>query len=221
MQTVTLPAHIRKIGSQRVARCSGLERFGAANATARQALTHAIGRQLRNSFTRKYLWAADGTAFVLYYSDGWQYDIIGQQHAARGYPPICSAGPVDGSYDEALEAMRRHVDTYAQPVSEYTPGPWTCVYRGRSYRISGDHNTICQSFHSDRLTPQDLQEQKANAQLIAAAPLMLAALEHCVPWMGRLIADGGHDRSVLPNDAMTALLHVEDAIADARKDGAA
>ena len=59
-------------------------------------------------------------------------------------------------------------------------------------------------------------ETRENARLIAAAPDLLAALERCIPWMGKLIAEGAHLQSILPNDAVVALDQAEAAIAKAR-----
>ena len=44
---------------------------------------------------------------------------------------------------------------------------------------------------------------------------MLAALKRAAPWLGRLIADGGHLNSVMPGDAVRTLEMVESAIAEA------
>ena len=55
----------------------------------------------------------------------------------------------------------------------------------------------------------------ANAALIAAAPDLLAALRRATPWLGKLIADGGHNNAVLPRDAEAALAMAEAAIAKA------
>ena len=112
MQTVSLPARSSKVGGLTKAQSCGFERLSSANATAREALAHAMARQLRNAFTRCYRWAADGTTFVLYYSDGWHYDIIGKAHAAAGCPCTCSAGPENGDHQTALECMERHVANY-------------------------------------------------------------------------------------------------------------
>ena len=41
----------------------------------------------------------------------------------------------------------------------------------------------------------------------------ISSLRRCVPWLGRLIADGGHLNSVAPNDAIGALRQAEDLLA--------
>ncbi len=52
----------------------------------------------------------------------------------------------------------------------------------------------------------------AIANLFAAAPELLAALNRALPWIGRLIADGGHLNSVAPNDAIGAMNQAQAAI---------
>lgn len=44
----------------------------------------------------------------------------------------------------------------------------------------------------------------------------LAALMRVVPWLGKMIADGGHMTSVAPNDAIRSLQMAEAAIAKAK-----
>jgi Zn ribbon nucleic-acid-binding protein len=41
---------------------------------------------------------------------------------------------------------------------------------------------------------------------------LLAACERALPWIGKLIADGGHMASVAPNDAVRAMQMLEAAI---------
>lgn len=122
MRTVTLPATHSKVGSLHKVHTLGFQRSSPTGAAdARSRLSHAIRRQLRYCWGRTYRWAADGTTFVLYYCDGWQYDIVGTSHALRGAPCTCTVpthgdtcGNTDnGSYNEALEAMEQHVATYA------------------------------------------------------------------------------------------------------------
>lgn len=59
----------------------------------------------------------------------------------------------------------------------------------------------------------------ADRALIKAAPELLeenkrlkAALERALPWLGRLIADGGHLNSVAPNDAIGAMEQADAAL---------
>ena len=44
----------------------------------------------------------------------------------------------------------------------------------------------------------------------------VASLRRCTPWLGKLIASGGHLESVAPNDALGALAEAEDILAKAR-----
>lgn len=53
------------------------------------------------------------------------------------------------------------------------------------------------------------------AKRLCAFPAMLKALRKAAPWLGKLIADGGHLNSVAPNDAIGTLQRVEAAIAQA------
>jgi hypothetical protein len=45
------------------------------------------------------------------------------------------------------------------------------------------------------------------------AAAMLAAIKRATPWIGKLIADGGHLQSVAPNDAIRALQMLEAVLA--------
>lgn len=113
MQTVTLPARYSKVGTHTKAECSGFERLDLCRVDARLELSEAISLQLRHSFTRHYRWASDGTAFVLYYSDGWAYDIVGDSQRLQGCASTCQFGGDEKiHYHLALEAMQRHVDDY-------------------------------------------------------------------------------------------------------------
>jgi hypothetical protein len=52
----------------------------------------------------------------------------------------------------------------------------------------------------------------SHANLIAAAPELLKAIKRAAPWLGKMIADGGHINAVLPNDCVRTLEMVEAAI---------
>lgn len=129
--------------------------------------------------------------------------------------------------------------------AKHTPGPWAITRSGSGEADSlltrpDNGKPYIEHAHIDgpqRLNPQfkkgvavvylgdgwgpngdcdgALAEQEANARLIAAAPCMLEALQRVIPWMGRLIADGGHLNCVAPNDAVGALAQAEAAIARA------
>lgn len=53
--------------------------------------------------------------------------------------------------------------------------------------------------------------------LHAAAPELLEALHRAEPWLGKLIADGGHLKAVSPKAAEEALILVSQAIATAEE----
>lgn len=58
----------------------------------------------------------------------------------------------------------------------------------------------------DRATAE---HNEANAKLFRAAPEMLKAIRRAVPWIGKLIAGGVHQRCVAPNDAIGTLQELE------------
>ena len=94
--------------------------------------------------------------------------------------------------------------------AKHTPGPWRIIETesaaiGQRAIVDADGFTIC--------NPSPLGE--ANARLIANGPELLEALKRAAPWLGRLIADGGHANCVMPNDAVRTLEMVEAAIAKA------
>lgn len=61
-RTIALPVRHRKVGALSKADCLGFERLSHdGKDEARVDLIHAIRRQLRNSWTRAYRWAADGS----------------------------------------------------------------------------------------------------------------------------------------------------------------
>ena len=79
---------------------------------------------------------------------------------------------------------------------EHTPGPWQvgsetypiAILSGHRHG-SPDNEVIC-IIGDDPMTPEDDDECKANARLIAAAPDLLAALTHI---MGNLLAPRDND----------------------------
>ena len=54
--------------------------------------------------------------------------------------------------------------------------------------------------------------RKAPSPAVEHADELLAALQRALPWLGKLIADGGHLNSVAPNDAVGAMQQAEAAI---------
>ena len=91
---------------------------------------------------------------------------------------------------------------------KYTAGPWSrnipparkyaIVFAGRNAHIA----QICSAGLED-------SEIEANCDLIAAAPDMRDALARAAPWLGRLVADGGHLGCAAPNDAVATLRLIE------------
>jgi hypothetical protein len=97
----------------------------------------------------------------------------------------------------------------------HTPGPWYVVASGICASPTPQSGALYIAWHNVSSSYRDSGEQAANARLIAAAPAMLEALRRSVPWLGKLIADGGHLNSVAPNDAVGAMHQAEAAIAQA------
>lgn len=101
--------------------------------------------------------------------------------------------------------------------TKHTPGPWRIGDAGHTVfgpRVSDvrDLQTVAKLVRGNKT----IDTWKANARLIAAAPELLAALERVVPWIGRMIADGGHMAGLLPQDAVGSLDRAEAAIAKAK-----
>lgn len=46
----------------------------------------------------------------------------------------------------------------------------------------------------------------------SGAPELYAAAKRAQPWIGKLIADGGHQNAVMPNDAVRAMEMLEAAV---------
>ena len=95
-------------------------------------------------------------------------------------------------------------------MTAHTPGPW---------RVDATRQTAVRGFdgrHVATLEAGSQPTRDADARLIAAAPDLLAALRRVAPWIGKLIADGGHLQCVAPQDAVGALDQAEAAIAKAK-----
>lgn len=76
-----------------------------------------------------------------------------------------------------------------------TTGPWQVVTGpGNIYLIVGYRGKTI-------LTTSD----KNVADLIVDAPDLLALVRRMYPWLGKMIADGGHKETVAPLDAENAL----------------
>ena len=96
----------------------------------------------------------------------------------------------------------------------HTPGPWVAV---KSEAHAGDPDSVRVDIHalgaaySPVHVASDIMPE--DARLIAAAPEMLATLRRAAPWLGTMIADGGHLGCVGPNDCVATLRQAEDLIA--------
>ena len=90
----------------------------------------------------------------------------------------------------------------------HTPAPWVATGYKNTVVNDANGNTLALYPAHDSTT----ETAQANAKLIAAAPELLAALNRALPWLGRLIADGGHLNSVAPNDAIGAMNQAQAAI---------
>lgn len=65
---------------------------------------------------------------------------------------------------------------------------------------------------NDTELKEALKFMREHANLIIAAPEMLEALEHAVKWIGKYIADGGHNSHI----AERQLIEMEKTIKKAR-----
>lgn len=97
-------------------------------------------------------------------------------------------------------------------MSQHTPGPWRLVDRPsrEGFSVNGPEYVICPD-----VCAINLEQRQANAQLITAAPELLAALKALVPFMEMAFAAEGDTFGVRHNDANDALFAAESAIADA------
>jgi hypothetical protein len=103
--------------------------------------------------------------------------------------------------------------------TQHTPGPWYAI--GRMVEVGDDdHADICSTnpdqFGQGHLAPP-IEEQQANARLIAAAPEMLAMLQEVADYLDRY-ADviDGDDGQPEANEALRLLAYVDDIIAAAK-----
>lgn len=108
--------------------------------------------------------------------------------------------------NEKPEIKPKHRPTWSFSESKY--GTNFRVYSDITPHICTIHYGTASGFPSEA-------ESKANAQLITAAPELLDALRRATPWLGKMIADGGHLKSVLPNDCLIVLQLANSAIAKA------
>ena len=103
-------------------------------------------------------------------------------------------------------------------MTQHTPGPWFAVCR--MVEVDDDHADICSTnpdlFGQGHLAPP-IEEQQANARLIAAAPDMLAMLQEVADYLD-CYADvvDGDDGQPEANEAMWLLTAVTDVISFAK-----
>ena len=93
-------------------------------------------------------------------------------------------------------------------TTKHTPGPWRA---GKIHTVhkNGIHVADVDSkelLACDEVRGNNEAECLANARLIAASPELLSALERCLPWIGKMIADKAHLNSVAPNDCVGAMV---------------
>jgi hypothetical protein len=67
--------------------------------------------------------------------------------------------------------------------------------------------TPCECRDDQTRTERELQASQSREREL------LFALKRCVPWLGKMIADGGHLQAVAPNDAVLSLARAEQLIA--------
>lgn len=75
---------------------------------------------------------------------------------------------------------------------KHTPGPWATVYDSvvQTWDIHPAEINLCGSFARVWKAPhQSISEQEANARLIAAAPIMLEALQKIAAWEFDIMGD--------------------------------
>lgn len=120
--------------------------------------------------------------------------------------------PYSGEYHEDLQMEGGKV--------KHTAGPWAIDYHDTIGHIKsiapherGATPTVARYDLPEFIIPLD--EQKANAYLIASAPELLEACKRALPWMGKLIASRVHEDCVMPNDAVRTMEMLEAYIAKA------
>lgn len=94
--------------------------------------------------------------------------------------------------------------------TKHTPGPWYA--KGGQVVQHRTGRTLALVPYYDKGN----EEQDQTAQVMAAAPELLEALERVTPWIGKMIADGAHLGTVLPGDCEQALSQARGAIEKAK-----
>jgi hypothetical protein len=116
----------------------------------------------------------------------------------------CDAGQVTVSTDFALNSednARKAAEALRDKLGWNAPhyGAWEC-----GSLPNGDYVFVF-SDTASRLAPISLG--------------MLASMRRMVPWLGKLVANGGHLNSVAPQDAVNALAEAEMILAKAKEAG--
>jgi hypothetical protein len=95
-------------------------------------------------------------------------------------------------------------------TTKWTPGPWNI--RPLTY-TDGPHipGTWTIQGRFGNVATQVFFEK--DARLIAAAPEMAEALAKAIPWLGKMIADGGHLNTVAPDVCVKVLARCESLLA--------
>lgn len=100
-------------------------------------------------------------------------------------------------------------------TAKHTPGPWATDGRFIVQEVEGRSFWPGQPFIADCAISGSYKPDgttAANARLIAAAPDLLEACKRALPWVCKMIADGGHKNSVAPNDCIGAMEQLGAAI---------
>lgn len=107
-----------------------------------------------------------------------------------GSLPLAPAG---GSGPGMVPGKER-IQSMKQKLNAHTPGPWRAS-EGTGYVAIMAGPTIDKQL---AMTMTCNAEGMANARLMAAAPDLLAALEACLPWLGKAVF---YDLASLPVEA--------------------
>lgn len=109
--------------------------------------------------------------------------------------------------------MLLHWDYY-----DCTPEDTDGRYTGLRYKIVGtykDDNYGDEFTKIVATTTDGGADAKRDATLMAAAPDLRKACERALPWIGKLIAEGVHEKAIMPNDAIRTMEMLTAALAKA------
>ena len=108
---VTIEGHATTTPSRKskAAICGFLTGIGKNITEAKASLAQSIKKQLTYGNQLRWIKAKDGhTLFLLYYQDGWAYDIM--QHGYK-HPSTCCMGDI--SQAAAIAAVEKHAENYS------------------------------------------------------------------------------------------------------------